>query len=75
MAYTPKLEIPALIKHLETFRVDQEQKLELAQALMLGAAMGLKQQEDKICAMQRRINDLQRIKDEMAEAFAKRKKQ
>ena len=48
MTNSPKIEILALIKQLETFRVDQEYKLEIAQAIMLGAAMGLQQQYDKI---------------------------
>ena len=66
MSYTPKIEIRALIDQLQTFRVDQEFKLELAQALMLGAAMGLQQQYDKIGVIESRLKKLEKIKDNLA---------
>lgn len=66
MSYTPKIEIRALIDRLKTFRVDQEFKLELAQALMLGAAMGLQQQYDKIGVIESRLKKLEKINDNLA---------
>lgn len=61
----PKIEIRALIRQLETYRVDQPQKLELAQALMLGAAMGLQQQYTKIGYLNDKIKKLQKICDDL----------
>jgi len=58
MTNDPKIEIPALIKQLETYKVDQEYKLELAQALMLGAAMGLRQQKEMIESLHKKIRFL-----------------
>jgi hypothetical protein len=58
MTNDPKIEIPALIKQLETYKVDQEYKLELAQALMLGAAMGLRQQKETIELLHKKIRFL-----------------
>ena len=65
-SFKPKIEIRALIDQLETFRVDQEQKLELAQAIMLGAAMGLQQQFDKIGVLENRIRKLEKINDDLS---------
>ena len=67
----PKIEIVALIKQLETFRVDQEQKLELAQALMLGAAMGLDQQYEKIGALDRKLDRLKEKYERLAKRLSK----
>lgn len=64
--FTPKIEIKALIDQLQTFRVDQEFKLELAQALMLGAAMGLLQQYEKIGVIESRLKKLEKINDNLA---------
>lgn len=66
MTFKPKIEIRALIDQLETFRVDQEQKLELAQAIMLGAAMGLQQQYEKIGVLENRLRKLEKINDGLA---------
>lgn len=66
MSHVPKIEIRALIDQLETFRVDQEFKLELAQALMLGAAMGLQQQYEKIGVIESRLKKLEKINDNLA---------
>lgn len=65
-SFKPKIEIRALIDQLETFRVDQEQKLELAQAIMLGAAMGLQQQYEKIGVLENRLRKLEKINDGLA---------
>lgn len=65
-SFKPKIEIRALIDQLETFRVDQEQKLELAQAIMLGAAMGLQQQYEKIGVLENRLRKLEKINDNLA---------
>lgn len=54
----PKIEIEALIKQLESFKINQEYKLELAKALMLAAAMGLRQQLHKIQVIERKIERL-----------------
>ena len=67
----PKIEILPLIKQLETFRVDQEQKLELAQAIMLGAAMGLQQQYDKIGTLDRKMDRLRQKNDELTKRLSK----
>ena len=66
MNKTPKIEILALIKQLQTYRIDQEYKLEFAQALMLGAAMGLQQQYDKIGILEGRLKKLEKINDNLA---------
>lgn len=66
MNFRPKIEIRALIDQLETFRVDQDQKLELAQAIMLGAAMGLRQQYEKIGLIERRLRDLEKVNDNLS---------
>lgn len=65
MTEESKIEIRALIRQLETYRVDQPQKLELAQALMLGAAVGLQQQYNKIGYLNDKIKKLQKVCDEM----------
>lgn len=67
----PKIEIVALINQLETYRIDQEYKLELGQALMLGAAMGLRQQYEKIGILEKRVSKLEKINDEMAARLKK----
>lgn len=66
MNKTPKIEILALIKQLQTYRIDQEYKLEFAQALMLGAALGLQQQFDKIGILEGRLKKLEKINDNLA---------
>ena len=71
MTNSPKIEILALIKQLETFRVDQEYKLELAQAIMLGAAMGLQQQYDKIGTLDRKMDRLRQKNDELTKRLSK----
>ena len=71
MTNSPKIEILALIKQLETFRVDQEYKLELAQAIMLGAAMGLQQQYEKIGTLDRKLDRLKRKNEELAQRLSK----
>lgn len=65
-SFKPKIEIRALIDQLETFRVDQEQKLELAQAIMLGAAMGLQQQYEKIGVLENRLRKLEKVNDDLS---------
>mgnify|MGYP003334725525 FL=1 len=71
MTNSPKIEILALIKQLETFRVDQEYKLEIAQAIMLGAAMGLQQQYDKIGTLDRKMDRLRQKNDELTKRLSK----
>ena len=71
MTDKPKIDILPLIKQLETFRVDQEQKLELAQALMLGSALGLKQQYEKIGTLDRKLDRLKRKNEELAQRLSK----
>jgi hypothetical protein len=71
MTNKPKIEILPLIKQLETFRVDQEQKLELAQAIMLGAAMGLQQQYDKIGTLDRKLDRAKQKNEELARRLSK----
>ena len=66
MNKTPKIQILALIKQLQTYRIDQEYKLEFAQALMLGAAFGLQQQFDKIGILEGRLKKLEKINDNLA---------
>lgn len=75
MSHVPKIEIKALIDQLETFRVDQEFKLELAQALMLGAAMGLRQQYEKIGVVEGRLRKLEKINDHLAKQLHEMKSQ
>ena len=60
MATPIKIDIPALVRQLETFKVDQEQKVELAQALMLGAALGLRQQIATIGKLARKLEALEK---------------
>lgn len=71
MSDKPKIDILPLIKQLETFRVDQEQKLQLAQAIMLGAAMGLQQQYDKIGTLDRKLDRMKRKNEELAQRLSK----
>jgi len=71
MTNKPKIEILPLIKQLETFRLDQEQKLELAQAIMLGAAMGLQQQYDKIGTLDRKLDRAKQKNEELARRLSK----
>lgn len=71
MSDKPKIDILPLIKQLETFRVDQEQKLQLAQAIMLGAAMGLQQQYDKIGTLDRKLDRMKRKNEELAQRLLK----
>lgn len=59
----PKIEIEALIRQLKTFRVDQEFKLELAQALMIASAMGLEQQQRKIYTIEKKLDKIKNAKD------------
>lgn len=61
----PKIEITALIHQLETYKVDQEYKLELAQALMLGAAMGLQQQYHKIGLLESKLKKLEKLNEDL----------
>jgi len=70
----PKIEITALIHQLETYRVDQEYKLELAQALMLGAAMGLQQQFHKIGVLESKLKKLEKANEDLAARLGEGKK-
>lgn len=71
MGNAPKIDILPLIKQLETFRVDQEHKLELAQALMLGSAMGLQQQYEKIGVLDSKIKRLKLENEKLTQKLQK----
>ena len=60
-----------VLHHAKGFRVDQEHKLELAQALMLGAAMGLDQQYEKIGVLDRKLDRLKEKYERLAKRLSK----
>lgn len=71
MGSASKIDILPLIKQLETFRVDQEYKLELAQALILGSAMGLQQQYEKIGVLDSKIKRLKLENEKLTQKLQK----
>lgn len=71
MSHVPKIDILPLIKQLESFRIDQEYKLELGQALMLGAAMGLQQQYEKIGVLDSKIKRLKLENEKLTQKLQK----